>query len=63
VGKKKPDKLALYAGHALVGIAAVALTAKIAKAAGPGIFLGVVAIICHYELDAPVSQALSDAGL
>jgi hypothetical protein len=39
------------------------VTAKVAKAIGPSIFLGVVAIILHAAMDAPVSQALSDAGL
>jgi hypothetical protein len=63
MGKKKPDTLALVVGHAAVGIVAAYATAKVAKAIGPSILLGVIAILLHAELDAPVSQALSDAGL
>jgi hypothetical protein len=63
MGKKKPDTLALVVGHVVVGVAATWLTAKIAKSIGPSILLGVVAVILHAALDAPVSQVASDLGL
>ncbi len=62
-GKKKPDTLALIVGHVLVGVIATWLAAKVAKSIGPGLLVGVVAVVVHAELDAPVSQAVSDAGL
>lgn len=63
MAKRQPDNVALVVGHAAVGVLTAYVTAKVAKAIGPSIFLGVVAIILHAAMDAPVSQALSDAGL
>lgn len=60
---KTPDTVALVVGHVVVGVGATWLAAKIAKSIGPGILLGVVAVILHAEFDAPVSQVASDLGL
>jgi hypothetical protein len=61
--KKPPDDLAKWLGHAAVGGLAALATAKFAKAAAPAIVVAIVAILIHAELDAPVSQALSELGL
>lgn len=62
-GKRKPDQLATVLGHAIVGGAAAYVVAKGAKAALPALVLGLVAVFMHAQLDAPVSQKLSDLGL
>jgi hypothetical protein len=62
-GKKKPDTVALIVGHAVVGIAATWATAKVVKAIGPSLVVGVIAVIMHAEIDAPAAQVASDLGL
>jgi CBS-domain-containing membrane protein len=60
---RRPDALARWAGHALVGVAVTYVAGKAFKAAAPAIVLAVLAMAAHAKLDAPVSQALSDLGL
>lgn len=50
-------------GDAVVGIVATWATAKVVKAIGPSLVVGVVAVILHAELDAPAAQVASDLGL
>jgi hypothetical protein len=63
MGERKPDWIAVCAGHATVGVAATWVTAKLVKAIGPSILIGLVAVVLHYQFDAPVSQVLSDLGI
>lgn len=63
MAKKQPDDLAKFLGHAVVGLGAMWLAGKLTKAAVPAIVIGVVGIILHAELDAPVAQAFSELGI
>lgn len=58
-----PDNIARYAGHALVGVGATYVTARVVKQLGPSIFVGLIAIVAHMAFDAPVSRTLSELGL
>ena len=64
MAKKKPDKWALYLGHAVVGVVVTWAAGKVFKAAVRAeIVVGVVGVLAHAELDVPVSQAISDLGI
>jgi hypothetical protein len=60
---KKPDMVATIVGDAVVGIVATWATAKVVKAIGPSLVVGVVAVILHAELDAPAAHVARDLGL
>jgi hypothetical protein len=63
MAQKQPDPVARYLGHALVGVGVAVIVAKASRTALPALLLGLFAMFIHDALDAPVSQALSDAGI
>ena len=62
MGKNQPSPRAVLVGHIIVGVAATWVTAKVVKAIGPSIAIGVVAVVMHAELDVPVAKQLSELG-
>ncbi len=63
-GEKPPDMAATIVGHAIVGVVVALLAAQFLKPSRSAtVVLAVAGIMLHDMLDAPVVQAVSDAGL
>lgn len=60
--RRRPDPVARWVSHALVGAAAGLL---VAQKSGPigGMVSALIAIAAHEELDAPMADLLTDLGL
>jgi hypothetical protein len=63
-GKKPPDIAATIVGHSVVGVVVALLAAQFLKPArSTTLVLALAGIMLHDMLDAPVAQAVSDAGI
>lgn len=63
MAQEKPDQPALIVGHIIVGLVALWVTAQFVRSPAGRIAGLVAGVMLHDMLDAPVSQAVSEAGL
>jgi hypothetical protein len=61
---RKPDRLALVVGHAIVGAVATTIALSVLKGQkGAAMLVGAFVVVAHHQVDAPVSRAVAELGI